>query len=34
MQVLLTCPAHAGFPELPVSVISNAGVYWITRLRG
>ena len=34
MQVLLSYPAHAGYPVLPVFVLSNACVYWVTRFRG
>jgi hypothetical protein len=33
MQELLSYPAQAG-AVLPVFAINNAGVYWITRLRG
>ena len=31
MQVLLSYPAHAGYPVFSVFVISDAGVYWTTR---
>ena len=34
MQELLSYPAQAGYPALPVFAISYAGVYWITRFRG
>ena len=34
MQELLSYPAQAGYPVLPVFVISNAGVYWTIRFRG
>jgi hypothetical protein len=34
MQVLLSYPAHAGYPVPTVFMIINAGVYWVTRFRG
>ena len=33
-RALLSYPAHAGYPVIQVLVARNAGVYWITRLRG
>jgi hypothetical protein len=32
--MLLSYPAHAGYPVLPVFAIGDTSVYWITRFRG
>jgi len=34
MRGLLSYPAQAGYPVLPVFATMNSGDYWITRLRG